>query len=166
MKRDLSIAVACGIALAAGVALGQDGKPGPGARNPSEMKFGPIPGLPTCFEGSVQQGDPMTTAFTVHAKVKTGCAVPWHWHSANEQLIVVSGTARVAMMGQGKPVALHAGGFAMMPAKHVHQARCEKNCTLYILSDGKFDIHYVDPQGKEISPEQALKPIDETVARR
>lgn len=170
MKRQLSIVVAVGVAGAlgaAGVALAQNAI-GPGMRNASEMKLGPIPGVPTCLQGSVQQGDPATTSFILFTKVKTGCAVPWHWHSANEHLMIVSGRAQVAMTGVngGKPVTLHEGGYALMPAKHVHEMRCEKTCTFYLYSDGKFDIHYVDPQGKEISPDQALKPINETVATR
>lgn len=171
MKRQSSIVLAAGVAVAlgaVGVVLAQNAASRAGMRNESEMKFTTIPGVPTCFEGSVQQGDPANTSFILLAKVKTGCAVPWHWHSAGEHLMIVSGSARVAMtgVGQGKPVVLRAGGFASMPAKHVHEMRCEKSCTLYLYSDGKFDIHYVDPQGKEISPDQALKPINETVATR
>jgi len=67
-------------------------------------------------------------------------------------------------MKQAAPVALKAGGFVELPAKHVHQLKCTDACTLYVLSDGKFDIHYVDPDGKEIPPDQAMKPMNETVA--
>ena len=95
-----------------------------GARNMSEMKFGPIAGLPTCIQVAIQSGDPAQGAFVALAKMKTGCANPWHWHTANEQLMFVEGTGRVQMKDQGKPVALRAGGFAMMPARHVHEFRC------------------------------------------
>jgi quercetin dioxygenase-like cupin family protein len=171
MKRQSAIVIAAGVAVAlgaAGVVVAQNAANRAGMRNESEMKFTTIPGVPTCFEGSVQQGDPANTSFILLAKAKTGCAVPWHWHSASEHLMIVSGNVRMAMVGvdQGKPVVLHAGGFALMPAKHVHEMRCDKTCTFYLYSDGKFDIHYVDPQGKEISPDQALKPINETVATR
>jgi hypothetical protein len=30
-------------------------------------------------------------------------------------------------------------------------------CTLFIAPSGAFDIHYVDKDGKEISPDEALK---------
>lgn len=171
MKRQWSIVVAAGVAVAlgaAGVVLAQNAPSAAVMRNASEMKFSKLPGLPTCFEASVQNGDPMNTSFIVLAKAKSGCTVPWHWHSANEHLMIVSGKARVAMSGVdgGKPVVLQAGGFATMPAKHVHEMRCEKSCSLFLYSDGKYDIHYVDPQGKEISPDLALKRINETVAKR
>ncbi len=147
-----------------GTALAQPPADQASARNMSEMKFGPIPGLPTCVQLSIQSGDPAQGAFVALAKVKTGCAVPWHWHTANEQLMIVEGTARVQMKDMGGPVALHAGGFARMPSHHVHEFQCTQTCTFFIHSDQKFDIHYVDPQGKEIPPEQALKPMNETAA--
>jgi hypothetical protein len=60
-------------------------------------------------------------------------------------------------MIDGKPVVLRPGGFALMPSRHVHRFTCTKSCTLYVYSDAPFDIHYVDGQGKEISPDVALK---------
>lgn len=135
-----------------------------GPRNMPEMKFGPIAGLPTCVQVAIESGDPAQGAFVALAKAKTGCAVPWHWHTANEQLMIVEGTARVQMKDMGQPVALRAGGFAMMPSHHTHEFRCTQACTFFIYSDQKFDIHYVDPQGKEIQPEEALKPVKETAA--
>jgi quercetin dioxygenase-like cupin family protein len=135
-----------------------------GARNMSEMKLGPLTGLPTCVQASIQSGDPAQSAFVALVKAKAGCAVPWHWHAANEQLMIIEGTARVQMKDMGKPVALRAGGFAMMPSHHIHEFRCTQACTFFLYSDQKFDIHYVDPQGKEIPPEEALKPVSETAA--
>ena len=45
----------------------------------------------------------------------------------------------------------------MMPSKHVHQFTCTSACSAFVNSDGAFDIHYVDANGKEISPEVALR---------
>ena len=134
------------------------------AHNMPEMKFGPIAGLPTCGQLAIESGDPAQGAFVALAKAKTGCTVPWHWHTATEQLMIVEGTARVQMKDMGKPVTLRAGGFTMMPPHHIHEFKCTEACTFFIYSDQKFDIHYVDPQGKEIPPEQALKPMNETAA--
>jgi quercetin dioxygenase-like cupin family protein len=78
--------------------------------------------------------------------------------------MMVSGVATVQMKGE-KPVTLKAGAFAMMPANHVHQFRCIENCVLYIYSDAAFDIHYVDEQGKEIAPAEALKAVKETTVQ-
>jgi hypothetical protein len=59
--------------------------------------------------------------------------------------------------GAPKPVA--AGAYAMQPARHPHRFSCEADgeCVLYLISDGKFDIHYLDDSGKEISLEEAQK---------
>jgi quercetin dioxygenase-like cupin family protein len=139
-----------------------------GARNASEMKFGPVPPLPTCATLSVQSGDPATTQFIAAIKTPTGCTIPWHWHSYSENLMIVSGTVHVGMREDTGTMAktLTAGGFVTMPAKHVHEFKCEKTCQLFLYSDGKFDIHYVDPKGTEIPPEQALKNVKETTAMK
>lgn len=139
----------------------------PGARNMSEMKFGEVPAVPTCFTIAVQTGDPATTQFIAAVKAKPGCTIPWHWHSAGEHLMIVSGTVHIGMrdeQAQATAKSLTAGGFAVLPARHVHEFRCEKTCQLYLYSDGKFDIHYVDPKGTEIPPEEALKGVKEIPA--
>ncbi len=133
------------------------------ARNMAEMKFATVPGLPTQTVGSVQSGDPAKGPFILLAKATAGSIVPWHWHTANERLMIVSGVADVEMK-DGSPVRLQAGGFASLPAQHVHQFRCEQDCTFYIDSDGAFNIHYVNGQGTEISAAEALKAVNETPA--
>lgn len=120
-------------------------------------KFMEFPGLPGCLVGSVQNGDPMKGAAVILAKAKTGCVVPWHWHTATEQLMFVSGTASVEMKDAGKK-ALSAGGYVNLPGKHQHEFRCTASCTFFITTDAAFDIHYVDASGNEIPVEQALKP--------
>ncbi len=52
-----------------------------------------------------------------------------------------------------------------MPSKHVHQFTCLKECSFYVYSDAAFDTHYVDPAGAELTPDEALKKVDETPAR-
>ena len=126
------------------------------SQNVTEMTFTNIPGLPTCTVGSVQNGDPTKGSSIVFAKAEAGCVIPWHWHTPNEHLMMVSGVARIEMK-DGKPFTLKPGGFALMPSRHVHQFRCEQACSLYIYSDAAFDIHFVDAQGNQISVEDALK---------
>ena len=125
-------------------------------QNVTEMTFTNVPGLPTCTVGSVQNGDPTKGPSIIFAKMEAGCVIPWHWHTASENLMMVSGVARIEMK-DGKPMTLGAGGYARMPSRHVHQFRCEQACSLYVYSDAAFDIHYIDAQGKEISVEDALK---------
>jgi len=55
-------------------------------------KFTNMAGLPSCMTLSVQRGDPSKGPSVILLKFKPGCTVPWHWHTAAEQLMVVSGT--------------------------------------------------------------------------
>ena len=134
-------------------ALAED-KPAHGASAASE--FVNFPGLPTCVKGAVRNGDPSQGGSVILAKSTASCLVPWHWHTASEQLMMVSGSAKVEMK-DAKPAALHASGFLNLPGKNPHQFTCVAACTFFISSDAAFDIHYVDKDGKEISPDDALK---------
>jgi len=119
-------------------------------------KFVNFPGLPTCMTGSVQHGDPSNGASVILAKSTTGCTVPWHWHTADEQIMIVNGSAKVAMK-DGQPTSVHPGDYLSLPGKNAHQFTCVAACTLFIMPSGAFDIHYVNKDGKEISPDEALK---------
>jgi quercetin dioxygenase-like cupin family protein len=132
-------------------------------RNVTEMKMTTIPGLPTCAMGSVQSGSPTNGASIIFAKLPDGCSIPWHWHTPTEHVMIVSGVVRMDMK-DAKSLTLRAGGFVMLSPHHVHQARCAKACSIYIYSDVAFDIHYVNGQGKEISPAEALKIVGEKAA--
>ncbi len=133
-------------------------------RNSTELQLNAMPALPTCAPMAVESGDPGTGPSVIYAKIASGCAFPWHWHTPTEQLMMVTGEARLQMQG-GAPQDLRAGGFALLPAHHVHEMRCTSDCTLYISSDAAFDIHYVDAQGNELAPDTALASVQErTVA--
>jgi quercetin dioxygenase-like cupin family protein len=122
----------------------------------ASSKFVNFPGLPTCLMGSVQNGDPSKEASVILAKAPAGCVVPWHWHTASEQLMIVSGSAKVAMK-DGQPASVHSGDYLALPEKQPHQFTCVAACTFFIVPSGAFDIHYIDKDGKEISPDEALK---------
>jgi quercetin dioxygenase-like cupin family protein len=132
-------------------------------RNIAEMKLTTIPGLPTCATGSVQSGNPTNAFSIIYAKMPAGCSIPWHWHTPNEHVMIVSGVARVDMK-DAKSLVLRSGGFAMLPSRHAHQFRCQQACSIYIYSDVAFDIHYVNGQGTEISADEALKAVKEKLA--
>src|SRR3954470_18406266 len=147
MSKSRNYAAAPGVGailLVLGTAQAQPTADQAGAHNMAEMKFAPTAGLPTCVQIAIESGDPAQGTFVALAKAKTGCTVPWHWHTGSEQLMIVEGTARVQMKDMARPVALHAGGFTMMPARHVHEFHCTQACTFFFYSDQKFDIHYVD----------------------
>jgi quercetin dioxygenase-like cupin family protein len=159
-RKRIPLAVLSVLALAlSGAAAAEE----PAVRNPREMQMVPFPGMPTCAVGSVQSGDPSKGPSIIYSTAKPGCIFPWHWHTPTEHVMMVSGTGHVEMK-DGKPADLKPGGFALMPSKHVHQFTCKTNCSLYIYSDGAFDMHYVDASGKELSPADALKAVNETPA--
>ena len=133
-----------------------NGEDQPKVVNQADMKFQNPAGTPACLQSAVLSGDPSKGGSVMFIKLPATCAVPLHWHTANEQLLMVSGTGNVAPH-PGKPQTLQRGAYAFMPSKHHHAFSCAAACTFYLTSDGAFDIHYVDRSGKEISPEEALK---------
>jgi len=128
-------------------------------RKMADNKFEPQAGLPECVTVAPQKGEPAKGAFVILFKAKSGCAVPWHWHSGTESVMIVAGSAKIETKSGEKSsgLALGPGGYALLPPKHVHQFTCASACTAFVTSDWAFDIHYVDPSGKEIPPEEALK---------
>ena len=142
----------------AGVVWGQGTTNHSAGRNLAEMKFGVVPGIPSCSTAAVHNGNPAEGPSVIAVKAETGCTVPWHWHTPNEHLMIVKGVARLEMK-DAKPLTLRAGGYALMPARHVHQFHCASACLFYVYSDAAFDTHYVDGQGKEVSLDDALKPV-------
>src|SRR5262245_56044726 len=77
----------------------------------TKSKLVNFPGLPTCMKGSVQNGDPSKGPSVILGKGLAGCRIPWHWHSATEQLMMVTGSAKVEMK-DGAPIVLHPGDYA------------------------------------------------------
>ena len=126
-------------------------------------KFVNLPGLPKCLTVAVLRGDPSKEAATMMLKFAPGCVVPWHWHTVGEQLVIISG-AGAAEMKDGKAASMHAGDYAYLPAKSVHQFKAVTATMMLNLPDGAFDIHYVDKSGNEIPPDQALKPAAKKAA--
>ena len=126
------------------------------AVNPQTLKFTAIPGMASCASAATLRGDPRTGPAWVLLKLASGCRVPWHWHTASEDLLVINGRGTLAMKG-GKPLQFVPGAYASLPSHHLHQASCTRSCLFFNSADGAFDIHYVDASGKEISADKAMK---------
>ncbi len=125
-------------------------------RKLAENKLAPLAGLPSCITMAVESGDPSKGPSVIVFKGSAGCMIPWHWHTPTEHVMIVSGSAKVEMKDSGSSATLGPGGYAMMPSKHVHQFTCTAACLAFVSSDAAFDIHYVEANGKEISPDAAL----------
>ena len=124
--------------------------------NPTTLKYIPIPDMPACSSAAIVRGDPRSGPAWVYLKLASGCRVPWHWHTANESLVVVSGQGTLAMK-DGPPLRFVPGAYASLPGHHVHQASCSRTCLLFSIADAAFDIHYVNAAGEQVSLEEALK---------
>jgi len=129
----------------------------------ASSKFMNMPGVPSCIKIAVQRGDPSKGPSTMLLKFTPGCVVPWHWHTAGEHLMVVSGSGK-AEMKDGKPAVIKSGDYAYLPAKSIHEFTATTAVTMFDMPDGAFDIHYVDSSGQEIPPDEALKPAKKMAA--
>jgi quercetin dioxygenase-like cupin family protein len=97
-----------------------------------------------CLASTVETGDPAKGPSTIILKAPPNCLVPWHYHTAGEQLIVTQGSVQTEM--EGMPArALGPGGFAMMPGKAKHQFSCQSKtaCVMFVSFDRAYDIFWV-----------------------
>jgi quercetin dioxygenase-like cupin family protein len=97
-----------------------------------------------CLKSALEAGDPDKSGSTFILQDPLGCVVPWHYHTANEELIVVTGNLLTEMKSM-QPVALGPGGFASMPGKLAHQFSCKSKtgCVLFVKFDAAYDIFWV-----------------------
>jgi Cupin domain len=139
----------------------QSGTPEFSIHHAVQQKLGPLPNLPACLTGAAERGDPFSGPSILLLRLTPNCRVPWHWHTANEELMIEAGTMRVGMKGEAKPVLLRGGDYIFLAAHHVHRAGCvgAAPCRFFLSLDKAFDIHYVDPAGNEIPASTALASV-------
>ena len=124
---------------------------------PEDAKYVSVPIAPACNTLVGTRGDPTKEAATFLTRMTGGCVVPWHWHHATEEVLMIKGTA-VAQMKDGQPLTLKAGAYIQLPTKHAHRFRCasQATCYMYVVSDAPFDINYVTADGGALTPADAL----------
>jgi hypothetical protein len=108
----------------------------------ASVSFAPDPDV-ACLGSALETGTPPTGPSTLILKASAGCVVPWHSHTAQEQLIVVAGEVR-AEMTDHPPTLLGAGGFAMMGGGMAHQFTCQgrEACVMFVTFDRAYDIKW------------------------
>jgi quercetin dioxygenase-like cupin family protein len=96
-----------------------------------------------CLSDALETGNPDTGPSTVLLKATRGCEVPWHYHTAVEQLIVIRGTVSTEMSGHPATLLL-AGGFAVMASQVPHRFVCQGKieCLMIVTFDRKYDIFW------------------------
>jgi hypothetical protein len=142
--RTIGILAAC----MGGAALGADDLAGD-IKPLASVKFAPDPDV-KCLLSAVETGDPKTGRSTLILKAPSGCLVPWHSHTAEEQLIVITGSVMSEMLDHKAPARLGPGGFAVMGSRMPHQFTClaRPGCLMVVAFDGPYDIFW----GKHVRP--------------
>jgi quercetin dioxygenase-like cupin family protein len=112
-------------------------------RRLSDVRF-PGDDEPKCLQFALENGDLNTGPSTAIMKATPGCVVAPHYHTAEEQLIIVRGGVATGMDGMSDTV-LGPGGFAMMPSKRVHWFTCtgKEECLMFVTFDRAYDIVWV-----------------------
>ena len=94
MRSSAFGAVSVCLAFSLATSLAQSPAPAPITYKPASANaLVNSPKLPSCVGLAVQDGNPAQGPSVLYIKVEKGCVVPWHWHSANERLIILSGSA-------------------------------------------------------------------------
>lgn len=99
---------------------------------------------PECLQFSIENGDLKTGPATAIMKAAPNCVVPAHYHTAEEQLLIVHGELSTGMEGMPDRV-LGPGGFAMMASRQVHWFACtaKEECLMFVTFDRAYDIVWV-----------------------
>jgi hypothetical protein len=107
----------------------------------ARLKWGPCPPfLGQGCEIAVLHGDPAKPNTDIFFKVPGNFAIPHHWHSSAERMVLVSGELQVTYDGQ--PTAtLTPGMYAYGPPRLPHEAFCARGepCVLFIAFEGPID---------------------------
>ncbi|HWX34738.1 MAG TPA: cupin domain-containing protein [Steroidobacteraceae bacterium] len=98
-----------------------------------------------CLQSALENGDPDTGPSTFLLKAPARCRVAAHYHSAEEQMIVIQGQVLTGMKGM-RSVTLTAGGVAVMPSKAVHWFSCrgKEPCLMVVTFNQKYDIVWAE----------------------
>jgi quercetin dioxygenase-like cupin family protein len=127
---------------------------------PESAQYSTVPVAPSCNALVGTRGDPRNEAATFLGRLTNGCVVPWHWHHATEEVLLIKGTAVAQMWGRD-PITVKAGAYLQLPAHHVHRFRCASAapCYMFVVADAAFDINYVADSGTAITPEAAIASV-------
>ncbi len=100
-----------------------------------------------CLGTAVEVGDPGSGPSSVLLKADKNCATSWHFHSAEEQLMVIKGELKIET-GDLQTATLGPGGFALLPSKAKHRFTCSRKseCLWFLMMDRKFDSTSVEPR--------------------
>ena len=107
----------------------------------AQIQWGPCPPfMPAGCGLAVLHGDPAKANADVFLKVPAHAAIPEHWHTSAERMVLVAGELSVSYRGQAQ-VVLKPGMYAFGPAKVPHSASCGNGaaCVLFIAFESAVD---------------------------
>ena len=100
----------------------------------STLQWGGCPAfIPKGCQIAILNGDPAKNNLDIFFKVPGDFHIPYHNHTSQERMVLVSGTLDVTYDNHEKET-IHTGDYAFGPAKLPHTAYCHKGeeCVLYI----------------------------------
>ena len=150
MKRVLLIAIASGLSITAICRSAAADEPAHVMFNPADIQWGDAPpAMPPGAKMAVLYGDPGKPGmFVARLKMPPGYIVPAHWHSNDEVVSLVSGSAAFGLGDKFDRAQLHPlvpGSLVVAPAKHNHFATSKTGAIIQISATGPFDMTYVNP---------------------
>ncbi|MBV9583496.1 MAG: cupin domain-containing protein [Alphaproteobacteria bacterium] len=117
--------------------------------NPHQMKWGPVAAIPgtelAVLSGDLEKAGP----FVVEFRGPAGTKIPPHWHSNNERVLMISGTATVGSGDDIEPengTMLVPGGYSVVPGKMHHWFVAQGPFVMMVEGDGPTDLHFVHPE--------------------
>ncbi len=114
-----------------------------------DMKWIEAPPSLTGAHMAVLQGDPSKAGpYTIRLKFPAGYRIPLHWHDADENLTVISGSLHIGIapsFDATNSKELGALNFATIPAKMKHTAWCDVETIVQVHGLGPWTMHEVYP---------------------
>jgi mannose-6-phosphate isomerase-like protein (cupin superfamily) len=107
----------------------------------ANLQWGPCPKfIGKGCEIAVLHGDPAKPNADIFFRVPPNFAVPAHWHTSPERMVLVTGEMHVTYERQ-EPMVLKPGMYAYGPAKLPHSAKCASTepCVLFIAFELPID---------------------------
>jgi quercetin dioxygenase-like cupin family protein len=108
---------------------------------------------------AVLHGDPDAAGpFAMRILLPAGYSVPPHFHPADENVTVISGTISMGVGDTADPAkahALSAGAFSMMPAGLHHYVWTNDGAVIEVHAVGPWGITYVNPEDDPRGPPAA-----------
>ena len=120
------------------------------ANSSATPQWGPVPPvLPAGAQIEVLHGNPFGNGeYTLRLRMPDGYTVPPHFHPADENLTIISGTLDYGhgdTIDRGAMTALHAGDFMSATAGMHHYVTAHGETVVQVHGMGPFAITYVNP---------------------